>query len=212
MKHNSSNIGEEGFLWIEKFLISFLLVVVVDLIITFTEIAIGVYVEWDAYITIFFLVVAMAYLGYYGLTQSTVFLPTFLVEDLKKETQASQTTNPYLKPAEKEDLKIQFSRCMEQEQMYLSKDLNSKSLAAAMETSERKLSAFFNEVLDSNFYDTINSFRVEEAKRQLKSGALKNHSITGIALSCGFSSKSSFYRIFKKSTNLSPMTYVKMNK
>ena len=79
-----------------------------------------------------------------------------------------------------------------------------------METSERKLSAFFKEVMDSNFYDTVNAFRVEEAKRILKSEALKNQSITGIALSCGFRSKSSFYRIFKKSTNLSPMDYVKM--
>ena len=79
-----------------------------------------------------------------------------------------------------------------------------------MGTSERKLSAFFKEVLDSNFYDAINAYRVEEAKHILKSEALKNHSITGIAHSCGFSSKSSFYRIFKKSTNLSPLAYVKM--
>ncbi len=208
MKRNYSRIGEEGFLWVEKFLISFLMVLVVDLIITFTEIAVGVYVEWDAYITVFFLVVAMAYIGYYGLTQSTVFLPRFLIENIGEEAPAGELPNSYLKPSEKEDLRKRFNRCMQEEKMYLSQDLSLKLLAAAMDTSERKLSAFFNEVLGSNFYDTVNSLRVEEAKKILTSEALKNHSITGIAHSCGFSSKSSFYRFFKKSTNLSPMAYV----
>ena len=212
VKQDYSNIGEEGFLWIEKFLISFLLVVVVDLIITFTEIAIGVYVQWDAYITMFFLVVAMAYLGYYGLTQSTVFLPPFLIEGLENKSTVNSLAHSYLKPSEKEELLDQFNRCMEVDQLYLSQNLSSKSLALAMDTSERKLSAYFKEVLQSNFYDSINAYRVEEAKRILQSEALKNHSITGIADSCGFSSKSSFYRVFKKSTNLTPLAYVKKNK
>ena len=79
--------------------------------------------------------------------------------------------------------------------------------ADRMEVSERKLSAFFSEVLNSSFYDSINSFRVEEAKTILKSNAIESHSITGIGLSCGFSSKSSFYRIFKNKTGMSPSVY-----
>ena len=137
-----------------------------------------------------------------------VFLPSFLIAE---EPHSGQVVSSYLKLSEQEDLSRRFSRCMRTEKMYLLKDLNSKSLAIAMETTERKLSAFFKEVLHSNFYDAINSFRVEEAKHILQSEALKNQSITGIALSFGFRSKSSFYRIFKKSTNLSPMDYVKMN-
>lgn len=210
MKCNYSSIKEEDFLWIEKFLISFFMVVVVDLIITFTEIALDHYVTWDAYITIFFLVVAMAYIGYYGLTQSTVFLPQFLIEEAINEIESSQRKS-YLKATEKNDLNERFNHFMQEDKIYLSKDLSLKSLANVMETSDRKLSAFFKEVLDSNFHDTINSFRVEEAKQILKSEALKNHSITGIALSCGFRSKSSFYRIFKQDTNLSPLEYVKQS-
>ncbi len=212
LKNNYSNIGEEGFLWSEKFLISFLMVLVVDLIVTFTEIGFGYNVMWDAYITIFFLVVTMAYLGYYGLTQSTVFLPRFLIEDLAEKSPPDSGPASYLKHSEKEDFRQRFDRCMREEKVYLSQDLTLKSLASAMDTSERKLSAFFSEVLDSNFHDAVNAFRVEEAKRILRSGALKSHSVAGIALSCGFSSKSSFYRVFKKSTNLTPLAYVKASK
>jgi len=209
LKSNYSNIGEEGFLWIEKFLFSFLMVLVVDLIVTFTEVAFGYNVAWDAYITIFFLVVAMAYLGYYGLTQSTVFLPRFLIENNDDRTAPAAKPANYLKAAEKEELRLRFDRCMREEKAYLAQDLTLKSLAEIMGTSERKLSAFFGEELESNFHDAVNHFRVEEAKSVLRSGALKSHSVAGIALSCGFSSKSSFYRIFKKSTNLTPLAYVK---
>mgnify|MGYP005990215053 CR=1 FL=1 len=211
MKYQYSNIGEKGFLWMEKFLISFFIVLLVDLVVIFTQIMTGHYADWNVYITISFLVMAVTYIGYDGLTQATVFLPQFLIKDLENDIKGSQPSSYYLKLSEQEFLNKRFNRCMQTEKMYLLRDLNSKSLALAMETSERKLSAFFREVMDSNFYDAVNAFRVEEAKHILKSEALKNHSITGIAHSCGFRSKSSFYRIFKKSTNLSPMTYVKMN-
>lgn len=209
MKHNYSSIKEKDFLWIEKFLIGFTLVLVVDLIITYTEIILDYNVTWDAYITVAFLVTTMAHLGYYGLTQSTVFLPQFLIDDLEDHAVSSKTSTAYLKSSESAELQDRFNHCMQIDQLYLSQDLSSKSLATAMQTSERKLSAFFSEVLESNFYDTINSYRVEEAKRVLQSDALKNHSITGIAHSCGFSSKSSFYRVFKSRTNQSPLAYVK---
>ncbi len=209
MKQNYSNIIEKDFLWIEKFLISFLIVLIVDLIITITEIVIGHYVNWDGYITVIFMIIAMSYLGYYGLTQSTIFLPNFLIQKDVVQTTEVDKQSSYLKEFEKEELKAKFHTCMNEEKIYLSTDLNLKILAGAMGVSERKLSAFFNEVLNSSFYDSINSFRVEEAKTLLKSNAIKSHSITGIGLSCGFSSKSSFYRIFKKSTNLSPLAYLK---
>ena len=209
MKQNYSNIVEKDFLWIEKLLISFLIVLIVDLIITVTEISIGYYVNWDGYITVLFMIVAISYLGYYGVTQSTVFLPNFLIQKHIVNPIELDKQSSYFKEVEKEELKAKFHSCMHQEKIYLSPDLNLKVLADTMGISERKLSAFFSEVLGSSFYDSINSFRVEEAKIILKSDAIKSHSITGIGLSCGFSSKSSFYRIFKKSTNLSPLAYLK---
>ena len=207
MKQNYSHIKEKDFLWIEKFLICFLLVLIIDLLLTISEISFGYNVSWDGYITVFFLTVAMLYIGYYGITQSEIFLPDFLIQKHITKNIELENKISYLKDDEKEALREKFHKCMNEEKLYLLPDLNLKMIAHKMEVSERKLSAFFGEVLNSSFYDSINSFRVEEAKTILKSNAVESHSITGIGLSCGFSSKSSFYRIFKNKTGMSPSVY-----
>ena len=207
MKQNYSTIKEKDFLWIEKFLISFLLVRIVAFIGNGSEILFGYDVSWDAYITISFMITAMAYLAYYGITQSKIFLPDFLIQENASKNIERESKTSYLKDDEKVALRQQFYKCMTEEKLYLLPVLNLKMLADKMKVSERKLSAFFGEVLNSNFYDAINSFRVEEAKTILKSNAVESHSITGIGLSCGFSSKSSFYRIFKNKTGVSPSVY-----
>ena len=207
MKQNYSTIKEKDFLWIEKFLICFLLVFIVGFILTTSEVLFRYDVSWDAYITISFMIVAMSYLGYYGITQSEIFLPDFLIENHIAKNSELENKTSYLKDGEKDELKQKFHRYINEEKLYLLPDLNLKMIADRMEISERKLSAFFGEVLNSSFYDSINSFRVEEAKIILKSNAIESHSITGIGLSCGFSSKSSFYRIFKNKTGMSPSVY-----
>lgn len=207
MKQNYSNIKEKDFLWIEKFLICFLLVLIIDLLLTISEISFGYNVSWDGYITVFFLIVAMSYLGYYGVTQSKIFLPDFLIQQHTAKNIELENKTSYLKDGEKDELKEKFYKYMNEDKLYLLPDLNLKMIADRMEVSERKLSAFFGEVLNSSFYDSINSFRVEEAKTVLKSNAIESRSITGIGLSCGFSSKSSFYRIFKNKTEMSPSVY-----
>ena len=207
MKHNYSNIKEQDFLWIEKFLISFLIVLIIDLMLTISEISFGYNVSWDGYITVFFIIVAMSYLGYYGLTQSKVFLPDFLIQKHLTKKIKPENKSSYLKNTEREELRQTFYYYMDNEKLYLIPGLDLKMTADKMKVSERKLSAFFNEELNSNFYDTINTFRIEEVKAVLKSNTFNSHSISGIGLSCGFSSTSTFYRIFKNKTGISPSAY-----
>jgi AraC-like DNA-binding protein len=205
LKNNYSLINDTNFIWLKKFLISFLCVLVIDLILTISEIGFGYNIDWDSYITVFFLVLAIGYIGYYGLTQSKVFLPDFLLEKLVDNPRKQL----YLNEHQKTELKERFDFLMLEEKIYLVSNLNLKMFSDKMDISERHLSAFFNEVLNSNFYDTINFYRVEEVKMKLKSDVVKSHSLTGIGLSSGFSSKSSFYRIFKKTTGVSPSVFIK---
>jgi len=207
LKHNCSTINDNVFLWLKKFLISFTCVLVVDFLLTVSEVFFGYNVSWDSYITVFSMIVAIGYIGYYGLTQSTIFLPNFLVEKYIKSNTSKKEL--YLSEIQKEELKEKFSTSMFEKKLYLLSDLNLKMLSNEMKTTERQLSAFFNEVLNSNFYDSINFYRVEEVKMKLKTDDIKNHSIAGIGLSSGFSSKSSFYRVFKKRTGVSPLVFIK---
>ncbi|MEM6380017.1 MAG: helix-turn-helix domain-containing protein [Bacteroidota bacterium] len=211
LKHNYATIVKKNFLWLEHFLISFTAVLFIDLLITISEVAFAYNVQWDGYITVFFLIVAMSYLWYYGQQQPMVFLPVEL-PSLKPPNQRKTKAKEgiYLDESEQVGLKKQYYKCMEVDRLFLLPDLQLSKLAEAMDTTPRKLTALLNEVLDTNFHDAINAYRVEEAKQRLQSNIPEQYSITGIGLSCGFSSKSSFYRIFKKHTSLSPSAYRKM--
>jgi len=60
----------------------------------------------------------------------------------------------------------------------------------------------------TNFFDFINRYRIEEFKIQSILKANNHLSIMGIAYNCGFNSKASFYRAFKKFEGISPTDYI----
>jgi AraC-like DNA-binding protein len=60
-----------------------------------------------------------------------------------------------------------------------------------------------------NFYDLINSFRVEEFKSRLQSAEKDKMSLLGHAYESGFNSKSTFNHVFKKITQQTPSQYFK---
>jgi len=60
-----------------------------------------------------------------------------------------------------------------------------------------------------NFNDFVNHYRIEAVKKKLEAGEQRNMTLIGIALECGFNSKTTFNRAFKKSTSMSPKDYLK---
>lgn len=60
--------------------------------------------------------------------------------------------------------------------------------------SSAYLSSLFRRELNSNFVDFVNKVRVQEAKRLLESGMLRNMEI---AFTVGFTSEKYFSRVFK---------------
>ena len=202
LKHEYSFMNEKDFIWIKNFLWSFLMVVLVDLILVICKIVFGYIANWDGFITVVFLIIAMVYLGYYGLTQSTIFLPDFLITEKKSKINISVKTQKEL-----EDLKMKLESLMKQDKPYLIPELTLRHLSENMDISERKLSMLLNEEMNTSFYDFINKYRINEAKDKLNSSVSDKYSITGIGFNCGFNSKSSFYRIFKNETGMSPSVY-----
>ena len=61
-------------------------------------------------------------------------------------------------------------------------------------------------------FDYVNQFRVEEVKKRMSDINYKHLTLLGIALDCGFNSKSSFNNIFKKITNYTPTEYKNLQK
>jgi len=94
------------------------------------------------------------------------------------------------------------------EQPYLNPDLNLSDLAEAIQMTRAQLSQVINKGFQKNFNDFVNSFRVNAFKEKLNEGKHKQLSLLGIAYDCGFNSKATFNRVFKKLTNSSPTEFL----
>jgi AraC-like DNA-binding protein len=71
------------------------------------------------------------------------------------------------------------------------------------------LSQIINEYYQQNFFDFVNSYRIEAVKSKLQKPDYDAYSLLAIAYECGFGSKSSFNRIFKNITGQTPTQYKK---
>lgn len=106
----------------------------------------------------------------------------------------------------------QLEELMQTKRPYLNADLNLSMLADHINMKPKQLSAKINQNCDQNFYDLVNSYRVEEFKRRLRSTESDKLSLLGHALECGFYSKSTFNSAFKKMTQQTPSEYLKRAK
>lgn len=104
---------------------------------------------------------------------------------------------------------IKITAVMASEAPYLDPLLTLNKLATISGIPTYRLTKVLKLSLKSNFYDYVNSFRVDNVKRLLDEGQAENFSILGIATESGFNSKASFNRVFKKITGITPSAYLK---
>ncbi len=100
---------------------------------------------------------------------------------------------------------------MTSDKIFTNEKLSVEDVAARLGTNTKYVSQVINERYGKNFYNYINTFRVEEAQRILISGGWEKYSMIGIALMVGFGSKSSFNSSFKRITGQTPSEFVKSN-
>jgi AraC-like DNA-binding protein len=127
----------------------------------------------------------------------------------------SFSPNPESIPQIKEDKsnvsKIEIEKVfnyMKFEKPFLNPELNLSDLANLLDMNRAELSKIINTGFNKNFNDFINEYRINTFKEKLKSGAQKQLSLLGIAYDCGFNSKATFNRVFKKITHSSPTEFL----
>lgn len=96
---------------------------------------------------------------------------------------------------------------MEQEKPHLEPELTLADLSRKLKIAPPLLSQVINTAFEKNFNDFINAYRVEDFKVRMQSPEVRHLSLLGIALDCGFNSKATFNRAFKKHTGQSPSEY-----
>jgi AraC-like DNA-binding protein len=230
-----SNVQDVAFGWVRNFLIAFLCLLVAWLALAFFEAFFqSSYTKvWWYFFSYAIICYYIAIEGYANAVQTKVFFKTNLLKpthtllllpseapllleayqateaetiDLEIETEADTTLqNDY------EHWKNDIETLITQEHLYQDAELSLPQLAQKLHINIPLLSKIINKGFGQNFNDFINQYRIKAVIACLLAGKHKTHTLLGIAYECGFNSKTTFNRAFKKHTSLSPQEYIKKN-
>ncbi len=112
---------------------------------------------------------------------------------------------------ELDNWKEKISMLMQSQHLYENAELTLSQLAKQLSTNPSLLSKVINTGFGINFNDFVNEYRINAMLEKLKQGEQKNQTLLGIAFDCGFNSKATFNRAFKKQTGLSPKEWMEKN-
>jgi AraC-like DNA-binding protein len=127
-----------------------------------------------------------------------------------RETEVAEATGVYARPPENKEnaaLAQRLRQYMQHEKPWLDPDLSLEQLAGGIGQKPRLLSVVINETLGQNFFDFINHYRIDEAKRLLTDPVDRKITVSEVLYQVGFNSKSSFNTLFKKYTGLTPTEF-----
>jgi AraC-like DNA-binding protein len=167
------------------------------------------------------------FLGYYAIYQPEIFRLnqniTFLKPVDKGESLPDNVSNQVLQSGlsnvaannltiEESEAKLlqlrdKLESYMNEKKPYLNPRLTLIDLAENFQIHPNLLSRVINDCFQKNFFDYINTYRIEEFKRLIKDPKFENYTLLGVAFEVGFNSKTAFNRSFKKITNLTPSEY-----
>ncbi len=157
-------------------------------------------------------------IGFFGVQQKNIF------NQVAQQMELSKTENiaiPIVEKSHKE--KYQSSGLSEQdaaqhyknlnelmndEMLYKNANLSLAVLAESLDVHPNYLSQIINDKGGQSFYDYVNTYRVNEFKKLIADAQHEKFTLIALAYECGFNSKSTFNRYFKKITGLTPSQYV----
>lgn len=109
------------------------------------------------------------------------------------------------------DIYERLANAMKAHKLYADPELSLSGLASALNVHPNHLSQVINSFERKNFYDYINAQRVEEFKSIAGLPENAGYTLLFLSYECGFNSKTSFNRNFKKVTGLSPTEYLQQH-
>lgn len=166
------------------------------------------------YYFVFALLVALMFVFVNRVVLKALNNPALFTSLEEKETLPTQTDaalpkyrGSAIEENEKELLKEKIIKHMEQHRPYLEPELSLDELAAQLQMKPRALSQVINESIGQTFFDFINQYRINEAKKMLDKLADPKITVQEVLYAVGFNSKSSFNTIFKKQTGFTPSEF-----
>mgnify|MGYP006290688327 CR=1 FL=1 len=209
IKKGFSNLDNKDLSWCKTLITGIGIIVLADSVLSIYELVYPpLEIIWNPGIIIAIMLIAFfAVLGYKGTMQGKILLPDFLLQ-LDNDGNRPDSDSLFSK-IEAEGLKQKLLEIMEIEKPHLNEGLTLGELAKRISLTEKRLSDLLNRHLDTTFYDFVNDYRLETFKEKLTDPSFSNFTLLALAFESGFKSKTSFNRVFKQKTGMSPSEYRK---
>jgi AraC-like DNA-binding protein len=146
-------------------------------------------------------------LGFYGLKNGSVFSSHQVNVDVEPKLNVGEIAAP-LSDDEQQFVGKLLAE-MNEKKYYQNPEITLARLSEDLKVTPDYLSGILNGRLNMNFFDFINHYRIEEFKKRCKDPQYKNLTLIAIAYDCGFNSKATFNRVFKKNVGSTPGEYYK---
>jgi AraC-like DNA-binding protein len=160
-------------------------------------------------------VLLVLFIGYFGIRQGDIFSNPMALE-IAVEADSPMDSPPDKKKYEKSGLSPELAEVLHQrlqelmitQQLFKKSELSLTELADRLGTHPNYLSQIINEKTGKNFYDYVNTMRVEAFIKMAVDPQNRQYTLLALAYECGFNSKSAFNRFFKKEMGQSPSEYI----
>lgn len=229
-----SNAAEFLFAWVRNFLFAFLIILIAWFIVAVLDVAYGITfnISWWYFLGFALCCYYIAIAGYSNSVQARLFFTSSFLQPakqvylLKPQTVNRLGFSPDFyeeialeKEAVQQDdgkdaypgWKEKIEQLLEEDRLYENPELTLFDVASRAGTNISFLSKVINHVFKANFNDLVNSFRVKRFIALLHQGEHKKQTLLSLAFDCGFNSKTTFNRAFKKATGFNPQEYIKQN-
>lgn len=220
MTYNSVSFAESVmFKWAKRFLTAFLMLIIIRILFFMIN------PEWDEFGKKFWYYVSFSVLFYYvsisGYTNSILSATSFkdstinpnadlkLEADNISETEFTNNTKEEKNNVQDLDMwKEKIETLMCNDKMYENPQLVISDISSKLGTHSKKVSQVINQGFNMNFNDFINHYRITYFLQKIQGGEHNIQTFLSIAFECGFNSKSTFNRAFKRATSLNPKEYI----
>ncbi len=171
-------------------------------------------------------VILVLFIGFFGINQLNVFYspinPEEIEDDIlfknKKEnkeviTPSKTSTGKYEKSGLNEEMASNIysnlNRLVNENAIYKNEELTLVELSRQLKVHPNHLSQVINEMEGKNFYNYVNSLRINEFIKLASLPENKKYTMISLAYDCGFSTKSTFNKHFKLVTGKTPTEFFK---
>ena len=150
-------------------------------------------------------------IGFFGIQQRDIFSGKrpILEKNSIDETKKVKYSKSGLTDKVSNDTYAKLMHLIKEDVVYRKPELSLSDLATTLKIHPNYLSQIINEKEGKNFFDFINTYRIEEFKRMIAQKENHQYTLMALAYDCGFNSKSSFNRYFKKHTGETPSQFFK---